>query len=163
MRASRSSKGRKADFIALMVNQRSVAASCPKACTSDHISSVIEVPLISRLSVLTVTRKRRSVSNPIGCSATEDAAPVWTLLAGQSSSGMRLSRTYAASRPSSTEPSSATVMSSTMRTPWPSRSAPHHCSASQIDGVPKASPAWMVKWKFSRWRYSKASRWRVGG
>ena len=25
-------------------------------------------------------------------------------------------------------------MSSTMRTPWPSRSAPHHCSASQIDG-----------------------------
>ncbi len=50
-----------------------------------------------------------------------------------------------------------------MRTPWPSRSAPHHWIASQIDGSPKASPAWMVKWAFSRWRYSKASRCRVGG
>ena len=54
-------------------------------------------------------------------------------------------------------------MSSMMRTPWPSRSAPHHWIASQIDGSPKASPAWMVKWEFSRCRYSNASRWRVGG
>ena len=54
-------------------------------------------------------------------------------------------------------------MSSMIRTPWPSRSAPHHCSACQIDGSPKASPAWIVKWKFSRLTYSKASRWRVGG
>ena len=37
-----------------------------------------------------------------------------------------------------------------MRTPWPSRSAPHHWIASQIDGSPNASPAWMVKWTFSR-------------
>ena len=50
-----------------------------------------------------------------------------------------------------------------MRTPWPSRSAPHHWIACQIDGRPKASPAWMVKWKFSRCRYSNASRCRVGG
>ena len=50
-----------------------------------------------------------------------------------------------------------------IRTPWPSRSAPHHWIACQIDGRPKASPAWMVKWAFSRWRYSNASRWRVGG
>ena len=50
-----------------------------------------------------------------------------------------------------------------IRTPWPSRSAPHHWIACQIDGSPKASPAWIVKWEFSRWRYSNASRWRVGG
>ena len=54
-------------------------------------------------------------------------------------------------------------MSSTIRTPWPSRSAPHHWIASQIDGSPNASPAWIVKWAFSRWRYSNASRCRVGG
>ena len=50
-----------------------------------------------------------------------------------------------------------------MRTPWPRRSAPQNWMASQIDGSPKASPAWMVMWKFSRCTYSKASRWRVGG
>ena len=54
-------------------------------------------------------------------------------------------------------------MSSTIRTPWPSRSAPHHWIASQMLGSPNASPAWMVKWAFSRRRYSKASRCRVGG
>ena len=54
-------------------------------------------------------------------------------------------------------------MSSTMRTPWPSRSAPHHWSASQIDGRPKASPAWMVTWKLARWMSWNASRWRLGG
>ena len=32
-----------------------------------------------------------------------------------------------------------------MRTPWPNRSAPQICTASQIDGGPNASPAWMVK------------------
>ena len=50
-----------------------------------------------------------------------------------------------------------------MRTPWPSRSAPHHWIACQMLGSPNASPAWMVKWKFSRCRYSNASRCRVGG
>ena len=40
---------------------------------------------------------------------------------------------------------------------------PHHWIASQIEGSPNASPAWMVKWKFSRRRYSNASRCRVGG
>ena len=59
-------------------------------------------PLISRLSVLTVTRKCSRRSSPIGCSAIEAAAPVCTLECGHISSGMRLSRTYAASRPSST-------------------------------------------------------------
>ena len=53
-------------------------------------------------------------------------------------------------------------MSSTIRTPWPRRSAPHHWSASQIDGSPNDSPAWIVMWKFSRRTYSNASRWRVG-
>ena len=50
-----------------------------------------------------------------------------------------------------------------MRTPWPRRSAPHHCSASQMDGSPNPSPAWMVMWKFSRATYWKASRCRLGG
>src|SRR5215471_12567076 len=54
-------------------------------------------------------------------------------------------------------------MSSVIRTPWPRRSAPHHWIASQIDGSPKASPAWMVVWKFSRATYWNASRWRVAG
>ena len=81
---------------------------------------------------------------------------------GHSSSGMRVSRMYAASRPSCSLPIGP-VMSSTMRTPWPSRSAPHHCTASQIDGSPNASPAWIVVWKLARITYWKASRWRVGG
>ena len=50
-----------------------------------------------------------------------------------------------------------------MRTPWPSRSVPHHCTASQIDGSPNPSPAWMVMWKFSRLMYWNASRCRLGG
>ena len=54
-------------------------------------------------------------------------------------------------------------MSSTIRTPWPSRSVPQYCTASQIDGRPNPSPAWIVMWKFSRWMYWKASRWRLGG
>ena len=60
-------------------------------------------------------------------------------------------------------PSSSIVMSSTIRTPWPNRAAPHHWSASQMEGRPKDSPAWIVEWKFSRWTRWKASRWRVGG
>ena len=53
-------------------------------------------------------------------------------------------------------------MSSTIRSPWPSRSAPQIWSASQIDGSPNDSPAWIVMWKFSRRTCSNASRWRVG-
>ncbi len=52
------------------------------------------------------------------------AAPVCTLELGHISSGIRLSRRMDASRPSRTSPSSATSMSSTIRTPWPNRSAP---------------------------------------
>ncbi len=117
-----------------------------------------DTPLISRLSVLTVTRKRSRRSRSIGCSRTDGAAPVWTFEVGHISSGMRRSRTKAASRPSSIEPSSRTVMSSTIRTPWPSRSAPANWTASQIDGSPNDSPAWIVMWKFSRRMYSNASR-----
>ena len=54
------------------------------------------------------------------------------------------------------------MMTSMIRTPWPSRSAPHHCTASQIDGSPNPSPAWMVMWKFSRDTYRNASRCRLG-
>ena len=55
------------------------------------------------------------------------------------------------------------MMSSTMRTPWPSRAAPQYCRASQIEGSPNASPAWIVEWKFSRITYWNASRCRDGG
>ena len=51
-----------------------------------------------------------------------------------------------------------------IRTPWPSRSAPHHWIASPrcSAGRTPRRRGW-VKRAFSRWRYSKASRWRVGG
>ena len=88
----------------------------------------------------------------------DGAAPVWTFEVGHISSGMRRSRTNAASRPSPTEPSGRGVMSSTIRTPCPSRSAPANWTASQIDGRPNDSPAWIVMWKFSRRMYSNASR-----
>jgi hypothetical protein len=42
-------------------------------------------------------------------------------------------------------PSTPVSTSSMIRTPCPSRSAPHHCRACQIEGSPNASPAWIVK------------------
>ena len=48
--------------------------------------------LISRLSVLTVTRNPSSASSPIGCSAIEAQMPVLTLEVGHISSGTRVSR-----------------------------------------------------------------------
>ena len=57
------------------------------------ISLVIEVSLISRLSVLSVTRKRNRLSTSIGCSAIEPHTPVLTFDVGHSSSGMRVSLT----------------------------------------------------------------------
>ena len=55
--------------------------------------TVIEVSLISRLSVLTVTRKRSFFSMVIGCAAIDSAAPVCRFELGHISSGMRMSRT----------------------------------------------------------------------
>ena len=132
----------------------------PASC----ISRVIEVPLISRLSVLTVTRKRSRVEQPdrvlgdrggraglhVRVRAHLERDP---LVADVRRQAAELGLAVVVRR----------VMSSMIRTPWPSRSAPHHWIACQIDGSPNASPAWMVKWAFSRWRYSKASRCRVGG
>ena len=54
---------------------------------------------MSRLSVFTVTRKRRRRSRSIGCSSIEATAPVCTFEVGHISSGTRRSRTKAASRP----------------------------------------------------------------
>ncbi|CFS15994.1 Uncharacterised protein [Mycobacterium tuberculosis] len=73
--------------------------------------------LISRLSVLTVTRNRARASRSNGCSAMLATAPVCTLELGHSSSGIRLSRRIAASRPNWKPPSASTSMSSTIRTP----------------------------------------------
>ena len=97
--------------------------SAPVTSLSCTISVVIDVSLMSRLSVLTVTRKRSRRSMPMGCSAIEPTTPVFMFDVGHSSSGMRRSRTYAARRPSFSSPGGP-VMSSTMRTPCPSRSAP---------------------------------------
>lgn len=55
---------------------------------------------------------------------------------GQTSSAMRLSRTYEAKWPSVAVPSSWTVISSVMRTPRPTGSAPQTCTASWIDSAP---------------------------
>ena len=99
------------------------------------------VSLISRLSVLTVIRNLARASRSNGCSAMLLTAPVCTLELGHNSSGIRLSRKMDASRPNRTWPSARTSMSSTMRTPWPSRSAPQNAIASWMDGSPNASPA----------------------
>ena len=115
---------------------RSMPNVAARAANSDES----ETPLISRSSVFTVTRKRRRRNRSMGWSARLATAPVWTFEVGHISSGTRRSRTKAASRPSRTDPSGSCVMSSTRRTPWPRRSAPHHCSASQMDGSPKLSP-----------------------
>ena len=53
----------------------------------------MEVSLINRLSVFTVTRKRNLANAPIGCSLIEAAAPVCKLEVGHISSGTRRSRT----------------------------------------------------------------------
>ena len=65
----------------------------PASSTSSCISRVIDVPLIRRLSVLTVTRKRSFFSMVIGCAAIDSAAPVCRFELGHISSGMRMSRT----------------------------------------------------------------------
>src|SRR6266511_696066 len=148
MMRSRPSNGQNADFMAFSVSHSMSSRPMSKALASVANSLDRVMPLISRLSVLTVTRKRNRRSRSMGWSAMLAVAPVCTLEVGHISSGTRRSRTKAASRPSATRPSGRSVMSSTIRTPWPSRSAPHSCSASQIEGRPKPSPAWIVKWKF---------------
>src|SRR5665648_950543 len=104
---SRSSNGMKADFIALIVAQRKSSSVHPAWLTSNDISRVIDVPLINLLSVLTVTRNLSRFNNEIGCSAMDSAAPVWTLLLGHISSGIRRSRTYDARPPRVTSAGSA--------------------------------------------------------
>ena len=98
--------------------------------------------------MLTVTRKRSRASRPMGCSAIEGAAPTWTFDDGHSSRGTRVSRTKAARQAErGAGRRRPAAMSSMIRTPWPSRSAPHTWRASAIEGRPNASPAWMVMWK----------------
>ena len=63
-------------------------------------SSLMVVPDTRRLSVLRVTVKPSLRSSSIGCFSYETAAPVWRLEVGQTSSAIRLSRTYAARWPS---------------------------------------------------------------
>src|SRR5690606_24833771 len=75
MSATRSSNGMNADFIALTVNHCRSSHPYPHASTSAADSVDRVVADISRLSVLTVTRKRRRRSSPMGCSAMDGAAP----------------------------------------------------------------------------------------
>ena len=102
MNASRSSNGRNADFIALIVTQRRSPNVHPACSTSSAASRDIEVPLINRLSVLSVTRNRKRNNREIGCRPMLRAAPVCRLLLGHISRGIRESRMYAASLPSRT-------------------------------------------------------------
>ena len=113
MMASRSGYGANALFIALMVSHSKSSKPQPNASRSCSISWVIEVARISRLSVLTVTRKRSLRSRSIGCSWIDATAPVWTLEVGHISSAIRSRTTRASS-----SGSRATA------TPWPIRTAP---------------------------------------
>ena len=90
---SRSSKGANALFIALMVSHSMSDQPYPNASVSAWNSDDRLTPLISRLSVLTVTRNSSSRSSPIGCSLIEETAPVCTFEVGHISSGIRRSRT----------------------------------------------------------------------
>ena len=65
----------------------------PNASVSARNSDDSVTPLISRLSVLTVTRNSSSRSSPIGWSLIDVAAPVCTFEVGHISSGIRRSRT----------------------------------------------------------------------
>lgn len=67
--ASRSSKGMNADFIALTVNHCMSSSEYPKVSVNSSNSRLMLVPLISRLSVLTVALKWSLRSSPMGCSA----------------------------------------------------------------------------------------------
>ena len=60
---------------------------------SSHSSLLIVVSVISRLSVLTVTRVPRLKYRRTGCVASDRTAPVCTLDDGHTSRGMRWSTT----------------------------------------------------------------------
>src|SRR5262249_269491 len=66
IRTRRSSEGVNELFIALMVNHCRSAQPYPNASTSRASSRDTDVRLMSRLSVLTVTRKASSRSSPMG-------------------------------------------------------------------------------------------------
>ena len=89
----RSGNGAKALFTVLIVTHSKSSSVQPNASSSWTISLVIDVSLISRLSVFSVTRKRSRRSISIGCSAIDPTTPVLTFDVGHSSSGMRVSRT----------------------------------------------------------------------
>ena len=90
---SRSSKWANALFIALIVSHSMSRQPYPNVWASRWNSDDRLTPLISRLSVFTVTRNESWRSSRIGCSSMDGAAPVWTLEVGHISSGIRRSRT----------------------------------------------------------------------
>ena len=69
MMRRRWSKGQNADFMALSVTHSKSSQVQPNVSCMASSSEVIDTPLISRLSVLTVTRNRSRFSRSIGCSA----------------------------------------------------------------------------------------------
>ena len=79
--------------MALIVSQLRSFHDQSNVSTSPASSEERLTPLMRRLSVFTVTRKLRRRSSPIGCSASDGAAPVCTFEVGHISSGTRRSRT----------------------------------------------------------------------
>ena len=79
--------------MALIVSQLMSLQDQSNASTRPASSEERLMPLMRRLSVLTVTRNRSWRSSPIGCSAREGTAPVCTLEVGHISRGTRRSRT----------------------------------------------------------------------
>ncbi len=146
-----------ADFIALIVNRSRSLQSVAERPRPDGASpGSSRVSLMSLLFVFTVTRIAAGRAGRKGCSAMLRPAPVCTFELGHISKGTRLSRSRLASRPSRGVPSGSTVMSSTIRTPWPSRSAPVERDGFVDRRQPRnASPAWIVKRALLLRMYSK--------
>ena len=85
-------EGAKALLTVLIVTHSKSSSVQRSDSCSWRISFVIDVSLISRLSVFRVTRKRSRRSKSIGCSAIDPTTPVLTFDVGHSSSGMRVCR-----------------------------------------------------------------------
>ena len=109
-------------------------------------------PDISRLSVDTDTDRPAASIARIGCVASDAAAPVCTLLLGQTSK----------CRPNSRARSMLAGVARTMWMPWPMRVAPS-AAASSTRAPTSASPAWQVRPRPASRAAAKAAAWSAGG
>ena len=141
MIASRSSNGMNADFIALIVNRSQVAPAVAERLDEP-------VHLLAHRGVA-----HQPVVGVDGDAEPQPGQQVERMLGDAvDRAGLHIAaRAHLERNPlvpqqrcqptEGSAPSGATEMSSTIRTPWPSRSAPQNAMASWMDGSPNASPA----------------------